>query len=404
MKNPFLLLIVSLGFSLQEPMACTSIIISGKATPDGRPLMWKHRDTGVPYNHIAFFDEGGYRFLGLANSDDSRGSVWTGTNETGFSIMNTASYNLKDDDVKEMDHEGEVMKRALEICKTVDDFQHYLDTLSRPMRVEANFGVIDAFGGAAYFETNNTRYYKKDVNDPSLAPDGYLIYTNFSFEGRPDEGYGFVRYENAKKIFKAMRPEGFTPERIFRQASRSYYNSLMDIDLMDSAQSPNNRTGWFVEQDFIPRGESTASIVIQGVKPGMNPELTTMWTALGYPSTAIAIPLWVKMGNDQPSVVLYDESLQTAPLCKSASRLKENVYPIHYGNGQKYLRWQLLWNESGTGYIQKLRPVEEQIAGLFIAYKADWEKNGLDTSEIRRLYKESERLVKDAYSPYFSVE
>ena len=60
------------------------------------------------------------------------------------------------------------------ICKNQQDFEHFLDTLSRPMRVEANFGIIDAYGGAAYYETNNTRYYKKDVNDPNLAPDGIL--------------------------------------------------------------------------------------------------------------------------------------------------------------------------------------------------------------------------------------
>ena len=48
-----------------------------------------------------------------------------------------------------------------------------------------------------------------------------------------------------------MRDGGFTPQRIFQQASRSFYNSLLDIDLMDKEQSPNNRTGWFVEQDFI---------------------------------------------------------------------------------------------------------------------------------------------------------
>lgn len=135
--------------------ACTSIIITGKATPDGRPLMWKHRDTGAPYNHIRFFAGDGYKFIGLVNSDDPDGAVWTGTNETGFSIMNTASYNLKDDDVEEMDHEGLVMRRALEVCASLADFEHFLDTLSRPMRVEANFGVIDAKGGAAYYETNN---------------------------------------------------------------------------------------------------------------------------------------------------------------------------------------------------------------------------------------------------------
>ena len=396
MKKLLLLFVLCLCFPVVDK-ACTSIIITGKATPDGRPLMWKHRDTGAPYNHIGYFAEGGYRFLGLVNSDDPEGAVWTGSNETGFSIMNTASYNLKDDDIKEMDQEGNLMRKALRVCKTVQDFEHFLDTLPRPMRVEANFGVIDAYGGAAYYETNNERYYKKDANDPNLAPEGYLIYTNFSFEGRTDEGKGYVRYENAKKIFKEMRDGGFTPQRIFQQASRSFYNSLLDIDLMDKEQSPNNRTGWFVEQDFIPRLESTASIVIQGVKSGMNPELTTMWTALGYPPTSVAIPLWVKMGKEQSALVTYDASYKTALLDWYSVQLQKNVYSIHRGNGQKYLHWQLLWNDDQSGYIQQLRAVENRIFDLFDAHKTEWEQNGLDTKEIQRLYKEVDKLVNKAF-------
>lgn len=149
MKKLFIIL-ACLSIILQHSEACTSIIISGKATPDGRPLMWKHRDTGVPYNHIVFVNEGGYRFLGLANSDSTQtDAIWTGSNETGFSIMNTASFNLKDDDIKEMDQEGILMRKALGTCRTIADFEHLLDTLPRPLRVEANFGVIDAYGGAA---------------------------------------------------------------------------------------------------------------------------------------------------------------------------------------------------------------------------------------------------------------
>ena len=69
MKKLLLLFVLCLCFPVVDK-ACTSIIITGKATPDGRPLMWKYRDTGAPYNHIGYFDEGGYRFLGLVNSDD----------------------------------------------------------------------------------------------------------------------------------------------------------------------------------------------------------------------------------------------------------------------------------------------------------------------------------------------
>ena len=397
MKKLCFFLLLVWAASLHESVACTSVIISGKATPDGRPLLWKHRDTGAPYNHIAYVNEGGYRFLGLVNSDEPDGAVWTGTNETGFSIMNTASYNLKDDDVKEMDQEGRLMRRALQICKTVKDFEHYLDTLARPLRVEANFGVIDAYGGAAYFETNNQRYYKKDVNDPALAPDGYLVYTNFSFEGRKDEGKGYVRYENASLLFKQMQSEGFTPERIFSRLSRSFANPLLGIDLMQPEDSPNARTGWFVEQDFIPRLESTASIVIQGVVPGTDPEGTTMWTALGYPPTSVALPLWVKMGEEQPAWTTYDASLKTAPLDYEAVRLQKQVYPIHRGNGQKYIRWQLLWNEAGTGYIQQLQPVETELFRLFDASLAIRGKGSLDRKEIRAFYQLAESRLRAVY-------
>lgn len=397
MKTPaffFLLLWIA---SLVPAEACTSVIIAGKATPDGRPLMWKHRDTGAPYNHIAYVEEGGYRFLGLVNSDDPDGAVWTGTNETGFSIMNTASYNLKDDGVKEMDQEGMLMRRALKVCRTLQDFEHLLDTLPRPLGVEANFGVIDAYGGAAYYETNNRRYYKKDVNDPALAPEGYLVYTNFSFEGRKDEGKGYVRYENACLLFKQMQPEGFTPEEIFRRLSRSFANPLLGIDLMQPEDSPNARTGWFVEQDFIPRLESTASIVVRGVVPGADPEQTTMWTALGYPPVSVALPLWVKMGKEQPALLTYDAALKTAPLCYYASRLKEQVYPIRRGNGQKYLHWKSLWNEAGTGYIQRLQPLETEIFRLFEAYTSGPDNNAFNPKAIRALYRQAESEVRKAY-------
>lgn len=401
MKKSLLFLLGAFLFlTANESEACTSVIITGKATPDGRPLMWKHRDTSVPFNHMAFFNDGRYSFLGLVNSDKSREEVWTGSNETGFSIMNTASFNLKDDDVKEMDQEGVLMRRALGICKTVQDFEHFLDTLPRPMRVEANFGVIDAYGGAAYYETNNECYYKKDVNDPALAPDGYLIYTNFSTEGRKDEGLGYIRYESATAIFREMQRDGFTPQRIMQQASRSFYNSLLGTDLKKEGDNPNNRTGWFVEQDLIPRSETTAAIVIQGVASGMNPELTTLWTALGYPPTAVTLPLWVKMGKEQPAWVLYNEQDKTAPLCLNASVLKDKVYSIHRGNGRKYLHWQLLWNEAGSGYMQQLNHVEDRIFDLFDTRKSVWEKDGLNKEEVEKLYREAGQIVESAYAQF----
>lgn len=197
-----------------------------------------------------------------------------------------------------------------------------------------------------------------------------------------------------------MQRDGFTPQRIMQQASRSFYNSLLGTDLKKEADNPNNRTGWFVEQDLIPRSETTAAIVIQGVASGMNPELTTLWTALGYPPTAVTLPLWVKMGKEQPVWVLYNEQDKTAPLCLNASVLKDKVYSIHRGNGRKYLHWQLLWNEAGSGYMQQLNHVEDRIFDLFDTRKSIWEKDGLNKEEVEKLYREAGQIVESAYAQF----
>ena len=75
---------------------CTTVIVSGQATPDGRPLFWKHRVLNSEQNIIRFFAEGRYKYLAVVNAADSLGKeVWVGVNETGFAIRNSASYNLK---------------------------------------------------------------------------------------------------------------------------------------------------------------------------------------------------------------------------------------------------------------------------------------------------------------------
>ena len=130
----------------------------------------------------------------------------------------------------------------------------------------------------------------------------------------------------------------------------------------------------------------------------MNPELTTMWTVLGYPPTSVAIPLWVKMGTKQPAWVLYDESRATAPLNAYADRLEKNARPIQRGNGQQYLYWQALWNDEGTGYMQRLQPVEDEIFALFDAHKTEWERtDALDTETITQLYERMDTILDKAF-------
>jgi len=403
----FLMLTV-LCFAWNESGACTSAIITGKLTPDGRPLLWKHRDTGEDNNRIEYFKGKKFDFTALVNSPDKDGVVWIGTNSAGFSIMNTASYNLqdKDDKTKVMDREGELMYDALSECADMKDFEEFLAKRKRPMGVEANFGVIDAKGNAAYFETTNFGFTKVDVNDPKIAPEGYLIYTNYSYTGRFNEGMGYIRYQNARDIVtKEAIYKNITPQWIFNNLSRNFYHSFMGINLLDSENSPERGSGWVVDQDFIPRKSSTASVIVQGVKPGENPEMTTMWVVLGYPPAGVAVPVWVKAGEEIPSVLVKSKNADPAVpasmnafACDRAVALKYKTFSVTRGNGGRYMYFPLIYNSAGNGYMQQLKKFEDEIFDISLPKIEKWRKEGLSTDEIKELNKKTNSLVLEAYA------
>ncbi|MGB6339490.1 MAG: hypothetical protein WBF32_06915, partial [Candidatus Aminicenantaceae bacterium] len=49
---------------------CTVAVVSGKVTPDGRPLLWKNRDTSVLPNKMAFLQGNKYSFIGIIHPLD----------------------------------------------------------------------------------------------------------------------------------------------------------------------------------------------------------------------------------------------------------------------------------------------------------------------------------------------
>ena len=387
--------------------ACTSAIITGKATPDGRPLMWKHRDTGEEQNRMIYSTEGKYAYIGLVNSIDKTGRlVWAGTNTTGFCIMNTASYNLREvgDTTKGVYSVGRVMRMALECCSSLSDFEHFLDTLSRPMGLETNLAAIDAFGGAAYYETNDYGYVKVDANDQLLAPHGYLIRSNFSYTGRMDDGRGYIRHETAQYLFSQQRAVAqFTPEWIFSSVDRSYYHSLIGIDLKNYPFDAPGATGFFIDQDFIPRASTSAAIIFKGVLPDELPEHTTMWVTLGFPSCSVAMPMWVKGGDKLPSTLMQTNSSINAPLCEKVVELKHRVFPITRGNGKLYFDWALLYNSNKTGIMQRLEPIENAVFEKSYAAIKSWGNGAWSTSAIQTLYKDLDTYVEKAYQDLFGL-
>lgn len=390
----------------QNPVpACTTAVISGKCTPDGRPVLFKHRDSDSLANKVAYFSDGKFDYIGLINSHNPDwNEVWIGFNSTGFAIMNSASYNLNlQDTAKIKDREGFLMKKALQECETVSDFENMLKSLKHPAGIEANFGVIDASEGAAYFETGNYDYTKYDVNDPRIAPFGYLIRSNYSFSRNADEGAGYIRYETAHDLFMNASATGnMTVDFLFRDVSRCLRQSLTEINLYENLPLSESQPVFVPFRDFIVRHYSTASVAIQGVRTGEDPVQTTFWCMPGLPIASVAVPLWLIGGPDLPGVMTAPGA-ENAPLSECALKLREICFPISRGSGRNYLNLAAVINQENTGIIQKLIPLEEEIMKEARERMSIWRKSGFNRPEVQKFYQWVNGRIINGYRDFFGI-
>lgn len=391
-------------FTISTSYACTTAIISGKATRDGRPMLWKHRDTWAVNNKLMVFHDGKYDYIGLVNSKDKKGkSIWIGYNSAGFAIMNSASYNLNNDTIKQSGLEGRVMKKALQTCATIDDFEKLLKNMAKPTRLEANFGVIDGNGGAAYFELSNFKIVKFDANNASTAPMGYIVRSNYSFSGTPKNGAGYIRYVTANNVLdEAVKSGGIISEDILQGLSRNLTNSLTQTNLWDYINIPENHKKYVWFEDFIPRRGSASSCVVEGVKHGEDARLTTMWSIVGWPPASVTIPVWLTKHDDLPWVVTYNDSLKDSPLCHKALELKKKVYSYNWGKSAKhYINVNALLNADGTGIMQKLKPLDDKLILQGHILLNAMRKNGYNTNMIKTFYDSADKQIIEGYKSLF---
>ena len=323
-------------------LACTSMIVSGPATASGRPLLWKHRDTSAESNFVHRVDAPGkIGFVGLFNGGDSLvlDEVWMGMNDAGFAIMNTVAYNLPENDPDWADREGFVMARALQSCRTVDDFEEMLRILPRPMGVRTNFGVIDAEGNGAYFETDDYNYKRYDLQD---AQDGVMIRTNYAYSGTEGTGKGYVRHQNVVDLLAPQISTGsITPASLTEGVSRSFYNADYGFDFIETSDSRA------VDLDFVPRFSSSASIVIEGILPGETPDKQVMWTNIAYPPCCHVVAVRLDDVPAQVDATAPDGSAR-APLALEAAEVKALVFSKKDADGKRYVN------------LDALRPVSEE--------------------------------------------
>jgi hypothetical protein len=389
------LMILSAG----DAMTCTSAIVSGKHTRDGRPLMWKHRDTSVMESKLVYLKGEKYDIIALVNSSstDAR-SIWIGFNSAGFAIMNTLSYNIEDDSTSSGARNGILMREALEHCANLDDFEMFLRDQERPMRVRANFGVIDAHGGAAYYETNNDTWVKIDVNDPSIAPHGYVVRTNYSYTGTPHGGAGYIRFNTAENLFyKASGGNNLSVDYLLEHMSLSLENSYTGQHINQFMHLSERDNHFIYFQDCINRYTSTSSVVVQGIKGDESPLFTTMWTMIGFPLASVPVPVWINPQRLLPEVLTAPWG-EDSPMSDYSLRLKSRMIPSERGSTKYYINTTRVFNAEGSGITQRLLPVHKSLVREAVNNLDDWRRDGMiDPGRLSALYLWADSLVRKSF-------
>jgi len=400
--NKKILVLMGVLFFACHVFACTTAIVSGKYTKDGRPILWKLRDTESFNNKLRHFTDGKYPYIGLINSEDVKGKmVWGGHNSSGFAIMNSASFNTNlDDTCTFKDQEGIVMKLALQKCATLEDFEKLLSNLPKPMGLNANFGVIDANGGAAFYETDNYHFVKYDANDPQVAPNGYIIRSNFSNIGKKDIGYGFIRYQNAVEMFDCADAMGCLNVNMFiKSFSRSLKHSLLNKDY--SEVIPQQKKGHFINSgDFICRYGSASSIIIEGVKNGEDPHLTTFWSMISFPLTTVAVPVWITKDGLLPKSCSAEKA-KNALLGEYGLKLKDKCYPVHRSSGYKYMDLAVYQNNVDGGIKSHINKIEDEIISRGEEYLNKWRSGKIKDSDVAEFYSWLDNYIEQSYRSEF---
>ncbi len=342
---------------------CTIGVASGGATADGRPLLWKNRDTSADSRNIVELRKGKrFSFLGLVNPGSR--NVWAGVNEAGFALVNAQSADLGEAGQRGPGN-GTFLAAALGECSGLKDFRGLLERTNRTGRsTHTSYGAIDARGGAGIFEVKGRSFVFFDACDPKTAPQGWIVRTNFAFTGDGKRGGGTARYLRARFLWGKLRRLGeLDARRVLRICARDLASPGGKPYSLPFAQ-PDDRLPPFGIETFstIDRYTTRAAVVFAGVRKGRDPRGTVMWGIMGEPLFSVAVPFWVA-GGDPPAAV---RGRRSSPILDVERRMKKLLYVelFRFGKPRFYLDTRPL-----PGILAKLYNTEDRIFDATAAFE-----------------------------------
>ena len=128
-----------------------------------------------------------------------------------------------------------------------------------------------------------------------------------------------------------------------------------------------------MDQDFIPRRITSAVVVFEGVSTPKEARKTIMWTALGYPACAVAVPLVLDKWHVPHYMLARDEHAQEgdglhSEMCDLSLQIKDQwVLPLRISNGKRYVNIQhiLRGTDIAPSLLNCTQRVEKAIEASF---------------------------------------
>ncbi len=336
--------------------ACTIGVANGFVTMDNRPILWRSHDGEEgSSHHLEYVSASPYSYLTVYTS-----YPFMGLNEAGVASVNSyvAPCNSCDNST--------IQTHVMENFDSLDEIRDYIQSSVDAGTCNATgcFPFIDANGNASLFEISYS--------------DWFLEYNPMDPDRIAQDLYGFVIRANEFH----NHSDGTDNTSITGRYQTGTYNTsgLVNINGLSVStiiQGDNGSNGFeFLRYgpgrplDAISRPITSHATVTQGVAPGEDPALTTMWVILGQSNYGIAVPAWVKVSN--------------IPSCLA--------------NGDMYNRARSLYNKGNEATTQASTfPVEAHILNIVNnELLPHWRTNGVPSvAEMTRI---EHQMANDAYS------
>lgn len=384
--------------SAYRTQACTAVIVSGKKTLSGRPLLVKVRDY-KSVSDIKYFHGPVYDFIGQSptvKSVNEIRSVVSGCNTEGLCLASlTPGKGFPMDTVKiGRVSGGTLLFKALGRCRDLREFEEFVAQLMERSVCITHVAAIDARGHAACYEFIGKSYVKYDADDPEAAPNGFRVMTNFTFAGDPKLGGGQVRYRSAVEIMNSLPlTDGkfdLDAVQLMDAVTRTFRHSDRKIENIGQIRSQK----YFPGKDFITRNTTNTISAFEGVLPSESPSRTIMWVNSATPVCTPSIPLFVCSGYIPD--FMTGENRNPAPIVDRAMDIRNRL--VYDRNGEGRFKWFNVGNT--VRLIDEMRKVESQISKSISSPLGKWRKG---TMSDEKFYSEMQRLYPKWYTLYLKA-